>query len=111
MSGMGIKSLEPDEDLSFEKILNNMLDGSTNLELKTQIHKPKQLASLKIVENVLKNSGCTISSAIVNAFTKKYWRYMVSFERLSRKETIRAISEPREDIKSEKSKFTRNLNQ
>lgn len=112
VKGSTIKGLKPvDDELTFEKILNALLDGDKNLDLKTHINKPKQLASLKIVENVLKNSGCTISSAIVNAFTKKYLRYMVSFERLSRKETIRAISEPREDIKSEKSKFTRNLNQ
>ncbi|QYW08123.1 hypothetical protein 15570_00026 [Lokiarchaeota virus WyrdV1] len=99
-----------DDDLTFEKILNALLDGKKNLDLKTHINKPKQLAGLKIVENVLKDSNCRKSSGIINAFTQKYLRYMVSYDRLSRKETIRAISEPRKEIESEKSKFAKKLN-
>ena len=103
--------MKPDDvDLTFEKILNALLDGKHNLDLKTHINKPKQLAGLKIVENVLKKAKCNISSGIINAFTEKYLRYMISYNRLSRKETIRAISEPRKEIEAEKSKFTKKLN-
>jgi len=107
----GMDDLHPiDDDLTFEKILNALLSGDDNLDLKTHINKPKQLAGLKIIENVLTNAGCKKSSKIIDAFTLKYLRYMVSFKRLSRTETIRAISEPSETIKSEKDKFTKKLN-
>ncbi len=91
-----------DDDLTFEKILNALLDGDKNLDLKTHINKPKQLASLKIIEDVLKDAKCGKAGELVNAFTKKYLRYMVSFKRMSREETIKAISEPREEMKPTK---------
>ena len=94
-----------DDDLTFEKILNALLDGSKNLDLKTHINKPKQLASLKIIRDVLKLAKCPMSSELIDAFTEKYLRYMVSFRRMSRTETIKAISEPNDAIKSEKDKF------
>ena len=109
MSGIGLKGLEPDEDLSFEKILNNMLDGSTNLELKSQIHKPKQLASLVVLSDYLKAYGYKKSSGILNAFIKKYLRYMVSFERQSRTEIVKALTQPREEMKEEKNKLSKKL--
>jgi len=110
MSESGINRMRPEEDdLTFEKILNALLDGEKNLDLKTHINKPKQLSSLKIIESVLKESGCKKSSALIDVFTKKYLRYMVSFRRMSRQETITAISEPRESIKSEKERFTKKL--
>ncbi len=94
-----------DDDLTFEKILNALLDGDKNLDLKTHVNKPKQLASLRIIENILKDAKCPIASGLVDVFTQKYLRYMVSFRRMSRTETIKAISEPNEAIKSEKDKF------
>ena len=97
-----------DDDLTFEKILNALLDGDKNLDLKTHINKPKQLAGLKIISNVLKEAKCKASFKLIDAFTLKYLRYMVSFKRLSRFETIKAISAPSEAIKSEKDKFTKN---
>lgn len=98
-----------DDDLTYEKILNALLDGDKNLDLKTHINKPKQLAGLNTIENVLNKAGCKISGGVIDAFTQKYLRYMVSFKRMSRTETIKAISEPRKDIESEKSKFTKKL--
>jgi hypothetical protein len=91
-----------DDDLTFEKILNALLSGDADLDLKTHVNKPKQLASLLIIENVLKNAKCPIASELINSFTDKYLRYMVSFKRMSRTETIRAISEPREEMKESK---------
>ena len=106
----GIEKLTPDEDdLTFEKILNALLDGEKNLDLKTHINKPKQLSSLKIIEKVLNDSGLKKSSRLIDVFTQKYLRYMVSFKRMSRQETIKAISEPRKEIATEKEKFSKKL--
>ena len=108
-SAMGDLTLT-DDDLTFEKILNALLDGDKNLDLKTHINKPKQLASLKIIQDVLKSAKCDKSSELIDSFTKKYLRYMVSFQRMSRTETIRAISEPREEMKpTKKERYTKKI--
>lgn len=105
-----IEKLRPKEDLSFEKILNNMLDGTSNLDLKTHVFKPKQLASLVIFSDFIKEFKVKIGSAMLEKFTTKYLRLMISYNRESRKEVIKALSEPREEMKTEKSKYTKKLN-
>ena len=79
-------------DISLQQILNNLLDGSQNLDLKTQIIKPKQLASLKVFSELIAKFKYSKSSKILEGFIKVYLRYMVSYERQSRKEIIKAIS-------------------
>lgn len=79
-------------DISLQQILNNLLDGSQNLDLKTQIVKPKQLASLNVLSDLLKEMKFKDSSKMLKDFIEIYLRYMVSYERQSRKEIIRAVS-------------------
>ena len=79
-------------DITLQQILNNLLDGSQNLDLKTQIIKPKQLASLKVLSDILKGMEFKDSSKILKDFIEIYLRYMVSYERQSRKEIIKALS-------------------
>ena len=70
-----MKDLVPtDDDLTFEKILNALLDGDKNLDLKTHINKPKQLAGLKIISDVLKDAECEHSHELLEAFILKYLR-------------------------------------
>jgi len=85
------------QDSSFKEILNNLLDGEENLDLKTHIHKPKELASLNVISVMLKTMGYNKSSNLIIEFIKIYLRYMVSFKRLSRSEIIRAISNLSQD--------------
>ena len=80
------------QDSSFKEILTNLLDGEQNLDLKTHIHKPKELASLNVIAMLLETMGYNKSSNLVMQFIEIYLRYMVSFKRLSRTEIIRAIS-------------------
>jgi len=80
------------QDSSFKEILNNLLDGEENLDLKTHVFKPKELASLNVVSLLLETMGFTKSSNLVLQFIEIYLRYMVSYKRLSRSEIIRAIS-------------------
>lgn len=80
------------QDSSFKEILNNLLDGEQNLDLKTHIHKPKELASLNVISTLLETMGYNKSSNLILQFIEIYLRYMVSFKRLSRSEIIRAIS-------------------
>ena len=87
------KEMIPTKDISLQKILNNLLDATDNLELKTHIFKPKQLASLMIISDYLKSKELTKSSKLIDDYVNDYYlRYMVSYKRLSRIEVIKAIS-------------------
>lgn len=69
-----------------------MLDGTDNLDLKTHIYKPKQLASLNICSDFVKGLEWSVSSDLIKKFIEIYLRYMVSYRRLSRTEIIQALS-------------------
>lgn len=79
-------------DISLNEILSNLLDGEKNLDLKTHIFKPKQLSALFVLGSYLNENGAKHTSGIIAEFIQIYLRYMVSFERLSRTEIIKAIS-------------------
>jgi len=83
---------------SFKEILNDLLDGDENLDLKTQIFKPKDLASLNVISVLLENMGFNKSSNLIMQFIEVYLRYMVSYKRLSRSEIIKAISNVAQEI-------------
>lgn len=83
---------EPIDDISLQQILNNLLDGKNNLDLKSHIIKPKDLASLKVFSELLGQLKWKKSNSILESFIKTYLRYMISYERKSRTEIIKAIS-------------------
>lgn len=80
------------DDISFQQILNNMLDGTKNLDLKSHIYKPKELASLMTLSKYLKTLGYKKSHRLIKDFIGYFLRYMVSYKRESRKEIIKAIA-------------------
>ena len=106
-----LREIIPTSDISIQKILNNLLDAEKNLELKTHIYKPKQLTSLVILGNYLKNLGLIKSAKIIETFTKTYLEYMISYKRLSRIEIIKAISSinKTKEFLSTSDKLTTNL--
>jgi len=73
-----LRDLSESNDISIQKILINLLDGKKNLDLKTQIDKPKELASLVSLANYLKQHKYPISYNTIMNFIKTYLRYMVS---------------------------------
>jgi len=81
----------PTKDISLQEILNNLLD-STDLELKTEIANPKRLAILSVYSEYLKTNHFPKVSRTVNHFIELYLTYMVSHNRESRKEIIRALT-------------------
>ena len=86
------KEMIPTKDISLQRILNNLLDGSKDIDLKTHIHKPKQLSALITFANFLKSIDLNEVSIIIIDFIKEFLRKMVSYKRLSRIEVIKAIS-------------------
>lgn len=121
----GKDDLDDMDDISFQRILVNLLKGDKDLDLKTEITKPRELAKLKLLSEFLKDSkmiktGSYIGGREDNEEEKKeegfigiYLRYMVSKDRESRRETIRAIQSllDKETIKmSISDKMTTSLN-
>ena len=92
MSNSVFDDLIESHDVSLQQILNNLLDGTKDLDLKTQIFKPKQLASLKILTELLGKLKYSESNKMLESFIKTFLRYMVSYDRQSRKEIIKALS-------------------
>lgn len=87
-----LKTLSRDNKITRDEILNNLLNGKKNLELKTHIFKPKALAGLKSIEVYLNTHGYVKSAEIIKKFIRTYLKYMVSYKRLSRTEIIKALT-------------------
>lgn len=106
-----LDELDEVDDISLNQILNNLLSADKNLELKTHIFKPKELASLSVLAKYLRDKEFPISAKVLDNFIEMYLKYMVSFKRLSRKEVIKALSSmiPEEEELSNRKKLTSNL--
>ncbi len=99
------------KDITIQQILNNLLDGNDNLDLKTHIFRPKQLATLSILNTHLENLKFTKSSKLIESFIDTYLRYMVSYKRMSRIEVIKALTNLTDDVEgiSKSKQLTTNL--
>lgn len=84
--------MEEVNEQSVLDFLSKLLEGDKNLDLKTHIHKPKQFTSLEVLQKYLKDNQCTSCSKLIEMFILKYRRNMVSYRRLSRTESIKAVS-------------------
>lgn len=100
--------MKPEADLSFEKILNSMLDGSKNLALKTEIHNPKDLSSLQMHGKYLTQLNMRKSGKNIEEWIKIYLENMVSYKRKSREEVSHVLASLREE-NAGKGKFTENI--
>lgn len=80
------------EKAVMQEILNTLLDASENLDLKTHINRPKQLTALRLIGVVASKIDYTFFAGLIKGFLKTYFRYMISYKRLSREETIRALT-------------------
>lgn len=98
----GTDDLEDYSDISYQQILISLLKGDEDLDLKTEITKPRELAKLKLLSEFLKDSKMIKTGRYIGGeingdkemkmgFIEIYLRYMFSKDRESRKETIRAI--------------------
>lgn len=81
----------PDSDISVQQILNNLLSGDINLDLKTDVKRPQRLAALKVLASILEEEELGVSSRVLKDFIRIYLRFMVSYKRLGRREVIEAL--------------------
>lgn len=100
MSEKATEKFIESDDITSLQILNNLLDGEHNLDLKTQVQQPKKLAILVAITKYLESIKFKESAKTLKIFTEQYLRYMVSYGRESRKEIIKAISKPNKEIEN-----------
>ena len=89
---MGFIRGQEKPEIGVQEILNVLLEGDNNLDLKTHIIRPKQLAALYTFANVLKSCKYLKSAQLLHNFIEQYLRYMISYKRLSRGEIIKALT-------------------
>lgn len=94
-----MKDLSKDNKITSLQILNNLLDATENLELKSHIFKPKQLAGLKTLAIYFQLCDFSDEADIILDFIITYLKYMVSYKRLSRTEIIKAFTSTKLDDK------------
>lgn len=89
----GNEELESEEDeTSLKDILKSLLDADNDLELKTQVIVPKDIAGLQVLVEVLKMYKLEDSSELLEGFIVYYLKLMVSYQRRGRKEIVDAVS-------------------
>lgn len=89
----------PDEDVR-KKIVEELL-STENLDRKTDLNKPVTWACLTILQEMLERKKLSESGSIIANFTEWAFRYLVSKNRLSRKEyveALRAFVKPSENL-------------
>jgi len=104
----GIEQVFPEmedvEELNDLQVLNTLLDGTRNLDLKTDIVNPKALAVLKMISNVMVGWNLDIGGLAIQDFIEIFLRYNISKDRLSRKEVVEVLASRMEMRKQEAEK-------
>lgn len=103
------KIQKEEQYISKEEILVDLQNLEKNLESKTHISKPKQLAVLKVFAELLESRKMTRESNLLESFILVFLKYMVSADRLARKEIISAVSELRDKDRTNAQKLVMDL--
>jgi len=99
------------EDITIQQILNNLLDGQKNLNLKTQVDNPHNLSALFLTAEVLESLDKEFEECanIIKNYIKIRNEYMVSKGREGRREIIKAISSFKKEVDGSESKISTKL--
>ena len=81
----------PSDDDIRREIVRELL-STDNLDRKTHLKKPVTWAALTILEEMLDRAHLPESSSVINRFTELAFRYLISKDRLSREEYVRALN-------------------
>jgi len=84
--------IQAGQEETAEKILVKLLDDK-GIELKTEIKDPRALAQLSTIARWLEIENMPKSAELIDDFVDYLLRYMVSKDRQSRKEIIKALSD------------------
>lgn len=94
---------------SIKDILNDLMDATDNLDLKTHINNPKEISVLKTLSTYLQEIKFEKSAMIIDNFIEFYSRYMISWKRLGRTEILRAISNYINNVENEQNDLNKSI--
>lgn len=80
-----------DAENEFFKILDVLISSDSNLDLKTEIDKPFKFSALKCYSDFLKSNNMVESANVLEIFMSDSFRYLISKNRKSRDEIIKAL--------------------
>jgi len=75
----------------FYNVLQQMLDGSKDIDLKTEIHRPRIISIMQTITEFANQLNLKQTADTLRKFVIYYYRNMVSFNRGSRKEIVQAL--------------------
>lgn len=81
------------DEESYQKILLSLMANDENISMKTEIQRPLNLTRLVTFAFWLNMEGEPDAAQAVELFVNKYQVFMVSNQRKSREEIIRALTE------------------
>ena len=87
--------------VSYQQILNNLMDSSHNLPMKSRIPKPLNLAVLTMVGKYYNKRYLPDSSLMVKGFVEIILEYFVSEKGKGREEIIKALAHLMDEEKRE----------
>lgn len=90
--------------VSYQQILNNLMDSSHNLPMKSRIPKPLNLAVLTMVGKYYGSRHLPNSQLLVSGFVDILLEYFVSDKGKGREEIIKALAHLMDEEKRELSK-------
>jgi hypothetical protein len=73
------------------KIMEKLIHGDKDIDLKTEINHPVHLAILKSLSELAIDYNLSKTSKTIETFIKHYLRYMISKGRKSREEIIQGL--------------------
>jgi len=77
---------------AYKEVLNLLIDGDTDIDLKTEINKPKEITTLKLLSSVLGDLNYIKTAKSLSLFIEYFSRYMFSNKRKSRKEIVQTLA-------------------
>lgn len=84
--------MKDSNEMSIQDILVSLISDKENLTLKTEIHNPRGITALSLLQEYFKGIKCPVTAKIIGKLIDVYLEYMVSYNRKSRKEIIKALS-------------------
>ena len=89
-----LDEMRVETDTTPEQILKSLISGKTeNIDLITEINSPITMSQFEVLIERLNHAGCNESAKMITAFISAYKRYMVSYNRQSRREIISALGQ------------------
>lgn len=95
-----------DDETNYERILQSlMVVDEHNLLAQTEIERPEALIKLWSLARWLQSEGLKQSAQLVDDYILQYLKYMISFDRKSRRELVESFKEIEQAKKSNTEKL------